>query len=82
MQRELMKDMILDVAYVGQHSQNLRTNYDGENILNPKYFSLRSPAWSAVRKARRRWRLLIQLSCTLIVAAGFIAVPTVLRHQH
>lgn len=39
-QRELMTDMILDVAYVGQHSQNLRTNYDGENILNPKYFSL------------------------------------------
>jgi hypothetical protein len=39
-QRELMTDMILDVAYVGQHSQNLRTNYDGENIVNPKYFSL------------------------------------------
>jgi Carboxypeptidase regulatory-like domain len=39
-QRELTTDMILDVAYVGQHSQNLRTNYDGENILNPKYFSL------------------------------------------
>jgi hypothetical protein len=39
-QRELMTDMILDIAYVGQHSQNLRTNYDGENIVNPKYFSL------------------------------------------
>jgi Carboxypeptidase regulatory-like domain len=39
-QREVMTDMILDVAYVGQHSQNLRTNYDGENILNPKFFSL------------------------------------------
>ena len=39
-QRELATDMILSVAYVGQHSQNLRTNYDGENILNPKYFSL------------------------------------------
>ena len=39
-QRELLTDMILDVAYVGQHSQNLRTNYNGENILNPKYFSL------------------------------------------
>jgi hypothetical protein len=39
-QREIMTDMILDVAYVGQHSQNLRTNYDGENLLNPKYFSL------------------------------------------
>lgn len=39
-QREIMTDMILDVAYVGQHSQNLRSNYNGENILNPKYFSL------------------------------------------
>lgn len=39
-QRELATDMILSVAYVGQHSQNLRSNYDGENILNPKYFSL------------------------------------------
>ena len=39
-QRELTTDMILDVAYVGQHSQNLRTNYDGENITNPKFFSL------------------------------------------
>lgn len=39
-QRELTTDMILDIAYVGQHSQNLRTNYDGENLLNPKFFSL------------------------------------------
>jgi hypothetical protein len=39
-QRELATDMMLDVAYVGQHSQNLRTNYNAENILNPKYFSL------------------------------------------
>ena len=39
-QRELTTDMIVDIAYVGQHSQNLRTNYDGENLLNPKYFSL------------------------------------------
>lgn len=39
-QRELMTDMILDVAYVGQHSQNLRTNYNAVNTLNPKFFSL------------------------------------------
>jgi hypothetical protein len=39
-QRELATDMILDVAYVGQHSQNLRTNYNGENLLNPQFFSL------------------------------------------
>ncbi len=39
-QRELAPDMILDVAYVGQHSQDLRSNYDAVNTLNPKYFSL------------------------------------------
>ena len=39
-QRELAPDMILDVAYVGSHSQNLRSNYDAVNTLNPKYFSL------------------------------------------
>ena len=39
-QRELATDLILDVAYVGQHSQNLRSNYNGENLLNPSYFSL------------------------------------------
>jgi carboxypeptidase family protein len=39
-QRELLPDMILDVAYVGQHSQDLRSNYDAVNTLNPKYFSM------------------------------------------
>jgi len=39
-QREITTDMILSVAYVGQHSQNLRSNYNGENLLNPQYFSL------------------------------------------
>ncbi len=39
-QRELAPDLILDVAYVGQHSQDLRSNYDAVNTLNPKYFSL------------------------------------------
>jgi Carboxypeptidase regulatory-like domain len=39
-QRELARDLILDVAYVGQHSTRLRSNYDGENLLNPQYFSL------------------------------------------
>jgi hypothetical protein len=40
MQRELATDLILDLAYVGQHSTHLRSNYDGENLLNPKNFSL------------------------------------------
>jgi hypothetical protein len=39
-QRELAPDMILDVAYVGSHSQDLRSNYDAVNTLNPKYFSM------------------------------------------
>ncbi|HEY8670433.1 MAG TPA: hypothetical protein VIL63_06325, partial [Terriglobales bacterium] len=39
-QRELAKDLILDVAYVGGHSTHLRSNYDAVNTLNPKYFSL------------------------------------------
>jgi hypothetical protein len=39
-QREIASDMIVDVAYVGQHSTNLRSNFDAVNSLNPKYFSL------------------------------------------
>ena len=39
-QRELQRDLILDVAYVGQHSTHLRSNYDAVNTLNPKYFNL------------------------------------------
>ena len=39
-QRELTKDLILDMSYVGQHSQNLRSNYDDTNTLNPSYFGL------------------------------------------
>ena len=32
-------DLILDLAYVGQHSTNLRSNFDAVNSLSPKYFS-------------------------------------------
>jgi hypothetical protein len=39
-QRELATNMILDLAYVGQHSQDLRSNYDAVNTLNPKYFAM------------------------------------------
>ena len=39
-QKELVTDLILDLAYVGQHSQDLRSNYDAVNTLNPKYFSM------------------------------------------
>jgi hypothetical protein len=39
-QKELVSDLILDLAYVGQHSQDLRSNYDAVNTLNPKYFSM------------------------------------------
>ncbi len=39
-QRELAKDLILDVAYVGTHGTHLHSNYDAVNSLNPTYFSL------------------------------------------
>jgi hypothetical protein len=39
-QHELAPDLIMDVAYVGTHSQNLRSNYDAVNTLNPEFFSL------------------------------------------
>jgi hypothetical protein len=39
-QKELAPDLILSIAYVGQHSQDLRSNYDAVNTLNPQYFGL------------------------------------------
>jgi Carboxypeptidase regulatory-like domain len=39
-QQQLAPDLILDLAYVGEHSTHLRSNYDAVNTLNPKYFSL------------------------------------------
>jgi Carboxypeptidase regulatory-like domain len=39
-QHQLASDLIMDIAYVGGHSTNLRSNYDAVNTLNPKYFSL------------------------------------------
>lgn len=39
-QKELAPDLIMDLAYVGTHSQNLRSNYDAVNTLNPEFFSL------------------------------------------
>jgi hypothetical protein len=41
-QQQLATDLILDVAYVGQHSTHLRSNFDPINILNPSYFGLGS----------------------------------------
>jgi hypothetical protein len=39
-QRQLAPDWILSVAYVGQHSTHLRSNFDAVNSLNPSYFSM------------------------------------------
>jgi hypothetical protein len=40
LQHELAADLIMDVAYVGQHSTHLHTNFDATNSLNSKYLSL------------------------------------------
>jgi hypothetical protein len=39
-QRQLASDWILSVAYVGQHSTHLRSNFDAVNSLNPSHFGL------------------------------------------
>ncbi len=39
-QQQLATDLILDLSYVGQHSTNLRSNYDAVNSLLPQYFNL------------------------------------------
>ena len=39
-QHELLSDLILDVAYIGQHSTHLRTNFDAVNSLRPNFLSL------------------------------------------
>jgi len=39
-QQQLATDLIVDVAYVGQHSTHLRSNIDPINSLNPQYFAL------------------------------------------
>jgi hypothetical protein len=39
-QHEILSDLILDVAYVGQHSTHLRTNFDAVNSLRPNFLSL------------------------------------------
>ncbi|MBZ5583116.1 MAG: carboxypeptidase regulatory-like domain-containing protein [Acidobacteriia bacterium] len=39
-QQQLATDLILDVAYVGQHSTHLRSNFDATNSITPNYFGL------------------------------------------
>jgi hypothetical protein len=51
-QRQLAPDWILSVAYVGQHSTHLRSNFDSVNSLNPSYFSM----GGAFGNRGRNWR--------------------------
>jgi Carboxypeptidase regulatory-like domain len=39
-QHQLVKDLILDVAYVGSHGTHLHTNYDAVNSLTPNNIAL------------------------------------------
>jgi len=39
-QHQLATDLILDVAYVGQHSTHLRSNFNAVNSLHPQYLGL------------------------------------------
>jgi Carboxypeptidase regulatory-like domain len=39
-QQQMATDLIFSLAYVGQHSTHLRSNYDAVNTLDPKYFAL------------------------------------------
>jgi hypothetical protein len=39
-QQQVATDLIADIAYVGQHSAHLRSNFDGVNSINPSKFAL------------------------------------------
>jgi len=41
-QRELAKDLLLDVGYVGTHGTHLHSNFDAYNSMSPTYFGLGS----------------------------------------
>ena len=47
-QHQLASDLIMSIAYVGEHSVSLRSNYDAVNTLNPKYFALGSSLFTQI----------------------------------
>jgi Carboxypeptidase regulatory-like domain len=47
-QHQLATDLIMSIAYVGEHSVSLRSNYDAVNTLNPQYFSLGSLLYTQI----------------------------------
>jgi hypothetical protein len=62
-QHQITNDLIIDLAYVGQHSTNLRSNFDAVNSLNPKYFSQGA-------------NLLTQIGSQTAVAPPYAGFPT------
>ena len=81
-QRELAPDLIADVAYVGQHSQNLRSNYDAVNTLNPKYFSMGTSLLTPISDADGRGSALCWISRWRDCGTGARALSAILRIQY
>ena len=77
-QREFAPDFIGSVAYVGQHSTHLRTNYNGVNRLNPRILHVEICSTSRIRTSTQ---LPVLRSCKLHSGAGSCSASTILWFQ-